>query len=120
MTLRHLTFSLALAATLTFAGCAQYASVSEKRPQFRPVRSTGRALVPVEQNITQALRREKSEPLLAMGELLTAAETAARELARNPDGAAARENYNFAVARVFGTIKQAKLDPWTQPLRVPA
>jgi hypothetical protein len=24
------------------------------------------------------------------------------------------------VARVFGTIKEAKLDPWTQPLRVPA
>jgi hypothetical protein len=41
-------------------------------------------------------------------------------MALNPNDLAAREAYNFAVARVFDTIKEAKLDPWTQPLRVPA
>lgn len=55
-----------------------------------------------------------------MGELLSAADLAARQLARNPADTAARDAYNFAVARVFGTITQAELDPWTQPLRVPA
>jgi hypothetical protein len=74
-----------LTAALTFAGCAQYASISERRPQFRPVRAEIGALVSVEQRIAEAMRQEKREPLVAMGELLTAAETAAQQLARNPD-----------------------------------
>lgn len=111
---------LILAAALTLGGCAApYATISEKRPQFRPVRATVGALGSVNRRIVDALRREEREPLAAMGELLAAAETAAQQLARNPADAAAREAYNFAVSRVFGTIKEAKLDPWTQPLRVP-
>jgi hypothetical protein len=45
--------------------------------------------------------------------------TAANSLAtrRTP---AARHDYNFAVARVIGAIQRARLDAWTQPLRVPA
>ena len=39
---------------------------------------------------------------------------------RDPANIAARDAYNFAVARIIGTIQQARLDPWTQPLRVPA
>jgi hypothetical protein len=103
---------------LAFAGCAQYASVSETRPQFRPVRAVGSALVSVEQRIVSTLRREKRKPLAALGELLTAAESASQQLARKRTESAARDAYNFAVARVIGTIKQAKLDPWTQPVRV--
>lgn len=112
--------TLYLATALALAGCAQYASVSEERPQFRPVRATGGALVSVERRIVNALREEKREPLVAMGELLAAAETAAQQLVRNPSDVATRDTYNFAVARVFSTIKQARLDPWTHPLRVPS
>lgn len=90
----------ALAAAITLAGCAQYATVSQKSPQFRPVSATVGALVSVEQGITSALRQEKHDPLVAMGELLTAAEVAAKQLARNPSDTAARDAYNFAVARV--------------------
>jgi pimeloyl-ACP methyl ester carboxylesterase len=112
---------MTLAAVLTLAGCAApYASVSEKRPQFRPVRAVVGALVSVEQKISDAMRNETREPLVAMGELLTAADTAAQQLVRNPSDTAARDDYNFAVARVFGVINKAKLDPWTQPLQVPA
>jgi pimeloyl-ACP methyl ester carboxylesterase len=111
---------LSLAAAVAFAGCAQYATIAEKRPPFRPVRATVGALVSVERRIVEAMQQEKRAPLAAMGELLTAAETAAQELARNPKDTVAREDYNFAVSRIFGTIKRAKLDPWTQPLRVPA
>jgi hypothetical protein len=46
--------------------------------------------------------------------------TERQQMVLNPNDLAAREAYNFAVAGVFGTIKEAKLDPWTQPLRVPA
>ncbi|MBC8011044.1 MAG: alpha/beta hydrolase, partial [Burkholderiales bacterium] len=107
------------AAALTFTGCAQYASVSEKKPRFQPVRATAGALASVERGITNAMRREKSDPLAALGELLVAADTAARQLALNPDDTDARDAYNFAVARVFSVIRERKIDPWTEPLRVP-
>lgn len=116
------THSLLLAgvAALTLCGCTQYAKVSERRPHFRPVRNTLGALVSVEQGIAKALREEKRRPATAIGELLTSADLAAKQLARNPNDTAARDAYNFAVARIFGTIQQAKLDPWSKPLPVPA
>jgi pimeloyl-ACP methyl ester carboxylesterase len=120
MTPRHATSIVVLAAALSLAGCAQYASVSPTKPLFRPVSAAAGALVTVEQGIVKALRQEKREPLVAMGEWLTAAEAAARQLARNPNDTAARDCYNFAVARVLGTIQTKKLDPWSQPLRAPA
>ncbi|MES2923776.1 MAG: alpha/beta hydrolase [Verrucomicrobiota bacterium] len=117
---KHAALLATCAAALALAGCTQYASVSEKRPQFRPVRAGLGALTSVEQGISNALRQENSQPLVAMGEFLTAAEVAARQLARNPRDTTARDAYNYAVARVFGTIKQSKLDPWNQPLQVTA
>src|SRR5947209_5765810 len=88
-----------LALALLIAGCAQYAAISERRPQFRPVRT---ALASIQQPIERAAQEEKRKPLDAIGELLTAAEAAERQLARNPNDTAARDAYNFAVARVVG------------------
>ncbi|MCX6879709.1 MAG: alpha/beta hydrolase [Verrucomicrobia bacterium] len=109
-----------LALTLALTGCSQYASVSPQTPQFHPVRATLGTLATVEHGITSGLRREKHDPLVALGEFLTAADLAAKQLERHPADSAARDAYNFAVARVLGIIQKAKLDPWTQPLRVPA
>lgn len=72
----------------------------------------------VERGIASAMQHETQKPLVAISELLDAAATSSRQLARDPEDSAARADYNFAVARVFGIIKQAKLDPWTQPLHV--
>jgi pimeloyl-ACP methyl ester carboxylesterase len=105
---------------LAFAGCAQYATVVKKEPQYRPVTTNNAGLGAVEQGIVKAGRHEKREPLLAMGEFLTAAEAASRQFARNPADTSARDAYNFAVARILGVIQEARLDPWNQPLRVPA
>jgi hypothetical protein len=44
--------AFALAATLTLAGCAQYASVSETKPQFRPARAPIGALVSTERSFS--------------------------------------------------------------------
>jgi len=118
--LRVFHFLLTFTACAFLSGCAQYATVSEKRPEFRPVRTTVGALVRGEQGIVGALEVGRRDPLEALGGFLTSAETAAQHLAGNPNDEAARTDYNFAIARVFSTIKQAGLDPWTQPLRVPA
>ena len=109
-----------VSAALALAGCAQYASVSEKRPEYHPLRSVASALTSVEHGITTAMREERRNPLVAVGDYLSVAQAAAAELERHPADTAARDDYNFAVARVLGTIKQAKLDPVSKPLRVPA
>ncbi len=115
---RRFLAALVLAAALGVAGCAPYASVSSVRPGFHPVRSTAGALALVERRISTALGQQKREPLMALGEFLAAAKSAQQELVRDPGNFAARDAYNFAVARVIGTIQQAKLDPRMRPLRV--
>ena len=117
---RRFRAALVLAAALGVAGCAPYASVSSVRPSFRPAGSKVGALAPVERRISTALRQRKREPLEAIGGFLAAAQSAQQQLVHDPANIAARDAYNFAVARVIGTIQQARLDPWTQPLRVPA
>lgn len=113
-------FAHFLLAAFLLSGCTQYATVSERRPVFRAAGAAVGPLLPVEQGITKALKQEKRDPLIALGEFLAAAEAASRQLARAPGDATAMEDYNFAVARVHAVIKKQRLDPWTQPLRVPA
>jgi hypothetical protein len=57
--------------------------------------------------------------MVALAEYLSVVETASRQLEQNPDDAGALRDYNFALGRVFATIRAARLDPWTQPLVVP-
>ena len=87
---------------------------------FQSASSTGGTQSPAEQHIATAMKQEKHEPQAALGNLLAAAEDLERQIERNPTDTAARQNYNFAVARVFTVIKNAKLNPWAQPLEVPA
>lgn len=101
-------------------GCVQYATVSEKRPRFRPLRNTVGALAKTDQCIANGMACEHRRPLESLGLLLTAANEAVRQLERNPHDRQAIDAYNFATARVFTTIRSAKLNPWDQTLRVPA
>src|SRR5438132_6639011 len=100
------------------AGCAQIAVVSEKRPAALPAGSgADRAAT---QTIDRALIEEKKQPIVALGAFIAAAQDSLRQLDRNPADAEARRAYNFAVARIFTVVRDAKLDPWTQPMRVGA
>jgi len=65
------------------------------------------------------MRIDRRDPLVALGEYMTAAETALGQLKRSPQDETARHTYNFGVGRIVATIRDAKLNPWTQPLRVP-
>src|SRR5213595_3093085 len=101
-----------------FAGCAQIATVSEKRPAALPAGSgADRAAT---ETIDRALVEEKKQPNVALGAFVAAARESLRQLDRNPSDAEARRAYNFAVARIFTVIRDAKLDPWTHPMRVGA
>jgi len=101
-----------------FAGCAQIAVVSEKRPAPLPPRSGADRVAT--QTINRALVEEKKQPTLALGAFIAGARDALRRLDHNPADAEARRDYNFAVARIFTVVRDAKLDPWTQPMRLGA
>jgi pimeloyl-ACP methyl ester carboxylesterase len=120
MRTRAAVFTFVLAMAMVLSGCAQYASVSERRPHYYPLSTTVGALVSAERAIVKALRAERREPMVALGEYLSAAKAAFDELQRKPGDAVALANYNFAVARVLGTIKEGRVDLWAGPVRIPA
>ncbi len=101
-----------------FVGCAQIAVVSEKRPAALPPGSGANQVAT--QTIDSGLVEEKKQPTVALGAFIAAARDSLHQLDRNPSDAEARRAYNFAVARIFTVVRDAKLDPWTQPMRVGA
>ena len=113
-------FALAIIIACALVGCATYSKVSERRPRFHPIASAVGRLANAEAAIAKALQLDRSNPLVALDKYMSAAEMALRQFERNPRDENARNDYNFAVARIIGIIRDEKLDPWTQPLRVPA
>ena len=109
-----------LSTALMVAGCATspYAEVWHKRPRLIGSPGSGRLAI-AEQNLTRAMHEERAKPLVAMGECLEALQSASDELKGNPANTTAVRDYNFGVSRIFQIIHDTKLDPWTQPLRVP-
>ena len=93
--------------SLLTSGCAQYASVSERRPNF-PVSlaADGSGLA---KRLKAALQKRKSQPAAGLSSLLLEARAASRELATNPSNSTARDTYNFSVARIVDTLQQARL-----------
>jgi pimeloyl-ACP methyl ester carboxylesterase len=116
---RYLPLAQAILAAYALESCATYSRVSERRPRFIPSAGGG-PLANAATYIVEAMRIGRSDPLVALGEYMGAAETALDQLKRSPNDETARNTYNFAVGRIIITIRDAKLDPWTQPLRVPA
>jgi pimeloyl-ACP methyl ester carboxylesterase len=113
-------FAVPLLAACALASCSTYSKVSEKRPRYLPLAGAKGPLAAVNAEILKALQLDRRDPLAELNEYLTAAQTASQALQRNPQDEPARQAYNFAVSRIIGTIGTAKLDPWSQPLRIPA
>lgn len=107
------------AAALCLGGCSQYVTVSEKRPRAVPPPAAPGELAAAEQRIAKSLGKDRREPLAAVGGYLDALEIASRQLARNPRDTAARRDCNFALARVFTTLRDRRISAWDAPLRVP-
>ncbi len=110
----------ALAAAIVIGGCAQYAEVRATRTRLLPYAPGTGILAKAEQAFAKARQASRGQRLAALGSYLEALDIASRELHRNPGNAAAVRAYNFALHRVFEIVRDAPLDPWTKPLRVPA
>lgn len=103
---------------LLLTGCAQYATVREKRPRILPPSPGLGTLVRAERCIADALRRNEKNPQAALLGYIEAIDASSKELVRNPESSEAKRDYNFALSRLFSLISDAKLDPWQQPLKV--
>ncbi len=87
-----------LCTALALAGCTQVATVKEIRPAG--LESTARA----------------GGPIATLGLQIAAAESAWQKVDRNPSDAGAQQAYNSAVSQIFGSLRDAKLTPWTAPI----
>jgi pimeloyl-ACP methyl ester carboxylesterase len=109
-----------IVAVLILSGCAEIATVKQTTPRFAPVGTQGTELNVADRQLEGAEKLERSDPLRALGGYLASAHSAYAELDRHPTNRAARDLYNFAVARCIEVIERTPLDPWNKPLPVPS
>ncbi|MCF7733496.1 MAG: alpha/beta hydrolase [Akkermansiaceae bacterium] len=107
----------AIAIGFSLVGCGSYSAVSLMTPEYQPkAPGTG----PVRNLIRDALTSTRKDPMVALAGFIDAARIASDQLRKMPSDMEAREDYSFAVGRIVSIINEEKLDPWSQPLRVPA
>jgi pimeloyl-ACP methyl ester carboxylesterase len=106
------TLPILLGLTLAATSCQQYSTVRLKMPAHQ-------SPTPAGERIAHSLKRPSPSPLAHLGGFLDAASLAADVLRKQPNDSQALLDYNFAVARIFGIIHDADLEPWKTPLPCP-
>jgi pimeloyl-ACP methyl ester carboxylesterase len=106
---------LVLAALIALASCAPLAVVRETKPKL--VAKSGAT---AEREIADGQKLQHVDPKAAAGFYLSAVEASRSELRKNSKDEAAMRDYDFALSRIFSMVRDAHLDPWMQPLHVPA
>ena len=105
---------LLLAFAVLLCGCVRYSEV-------RFIRNTASLANTAEQKqLALAQNRLSRDPLAQLGAYLDAADATRRQLARNPQNAVLRSDYNFAVARVMDIVYDHDLAPWDRPVVAPS
>ena len=112
--------SSALFACVILSGCAQVASVQRVPTRFSDSSGVADDLAVAKKDLSDGQKIEDKQPLLALGDDLAAACTAAAELRNHPNKSKARDLYNFAVARSVENIQRAGIEPWHHAVRIPS
>ncbi len=98
---------------LALTSCAQsYSSSNEKRPSYQAASPAGLMIV-------QAMRHPSKQHEVQMGKFIDAAATASAILEKQPNDAQARQDYNFAIGRLFEVIEESGFQPWKTPVNCP-
>lgn len=92
---------------LILCGCAHLATVKKERAPI-PVANASD-----EQRAREYLvAAERQQPLVALGNDLSAAKLSFNILEQRPNDASAQSVYNFSVARTVENVERANLEPW--------
>lgn len=92
--------------------CSTYSSFSEKGPNYH-------AITPAGQMIVQAMKHPSKQHEVQMGRLIDAAGAAGAILEKQPGDVQARQDYNFAIGRLFEVIEESGFQPWKTPVNCP-
>ncbi|MFT4548318.1 MAG: pimeloyl-ACP methyl ester carboxylesterase [Pseudoalteromonas tetraodonis] len=99
---------LVISTSLLFSGCSTYSKMKGKRGSALTETAT-------QKQLQKSLRKDSGQPLLQLGNLLDAADTARLKLQASPANTLAQADYNFAVSRVVEIVEEEKLALWDTP-----
>ena len=108
MTTSLIRLAAVLSLTMAVVGCSTARVVSVPRARLTSTAA--------QTELLKSIAPRGSASGVCIGHLLAAADTARKKLAENPDDAIALSDYNFAVARIVGTIDDTRLDSWGSPI----
>jgi pimeloyl-ACP methyl ester carboxylesterase len=101
---------------LVLCGCAHLATVTPTKPHVPTIAASDEKLAVATQKLTTA---EREQPLIALGNDLSAAKLSLSVLEQRPSDSSAQSVYNFSVARAVENVERANLQPWRQATNVP-
>jgi pimeloyl-ACP methyl ester carboxylesterase len=109
--LRRVQMVFAGAAVFASCGCAHLATVKTTKPRVPTIIAGDDQLRTATEHLAHA---ERAQPLLSLGEDLSAAKLSLQVLEQRPNDSSAQSIYNFSVARAVQNIDLANLQPWRQ------
>jgi pimeloyl-ACP methyl ester carboxylesterase len=110
---KNIVFALSIFAS---CGCAHLATVKTMQPRVPTIAASEDQLTIAKQHLATA---ERAQPLVALGDDLSAAHLSLKILEQRPSDSSAQSIYNFSVARAVENVERANLQPWRQATIVP-
>src|SRR4051812_36093468 len=101
---------------LVLCGCAHLATVKTTEPHVPTIAPSDEKLAVATQELIAA---EREQPLIALGNDLSAAKLSLSVLEQWPNDSWAQSIYNFSVARAVENVERANLQPWRHAINVP-
>src|SRR6266480_5786130 len=96
-----------------WCGCAHLATVKTTQPRVPTIAASEDKLTIAKQHLATA---ERAEPLVALGNDLSAAKLSLSVLEQRPSDSSAQSIYNFSVARAVENVERAKIQPWQRKI----
>ena len=109
---RNIVFTLSI---FGCCGCAHLATVKTTQPRIPTIAASEDQLTIAKQHLATA---ERAQPLVALGDDLSAAKLSLQVLDQRPHDSSAQSIYNFSVARAVENVERAKIQPWQHKIDI--
>ena len=109
---KNIVFALSIFAS---CGCAHLATVKTMQPRIPTIAASEDQLTIAKQHLATA---EQAQPLVALGNDLSAAQLSLNILEQRPNDSLAQRIYNFSVARAVENVERAKIQPWQHKIDI--
>ena len=109
---KNIVFALSI---FGWCGCAHLATVKTTQPRIPTIAASEDQLTIAKQHLATA---ERAQPLVALGDDLSAAQLSLNILEQRPSDSSAQSIYNFSVARAVENVERAKIQPWQRKIDI--